>query len=63
MAVPVVRVVHVVAVDDRLVAAARPVHVGMPGVGQVRERMLARHCWVKGSWLNVTRTMEVKDEG
>jgi hypothetical protein len=38
--VPVVGVVDVVAVRDRLVPAARPVDVAMAGMGQVRERVL-----------------------
>jgi hypothetical protein len=38
--VPVVLVVDVVAVGDGLVPAARPVSVPVPGVGQVRQRML-----------------------
>ena len=38
--VPVVRVVDMVSVPDGLVAAVRPVRVGVAGVGQMRERML-----------------------
>jgi hypothetical protein len=38
--VPVVGVVDVAAVRDRFVPAAGAVHVAVPGMGQVRERML-----------------------
>ena len=38
--VPVVRVVEMVSVPDGLVAAVRPVRVGVAGMGQMRERML-----------------------
>jgi hypothetical protein len=38
--VPVVVVVDMVVVGDRLVPAAGSVPVGMPGMGEVRQRML-----------------------
>lgn len=40
VAVPVMRVVDMVAVSDGLVPAARSVRVPVPGVGQMRQRML-----------------------
>ena len=40
VAVPVVLVVDMVAVSDGLVPAVRSVSVPMPGVGQVRQRVL-----------------------
>jgi hypothetical protein len=38
--VPVMGVIDVIAMRDRLVPAARAVHMAVAGVGQVRERML-----------------------
>jgi hypothetical protein len=40
VAVPIVVVVDMVAVRDRLVPAAGPVNVDVPGMGKVRQRML-----------------------
>ena len=40
MPVPVVGVVDMITVSDGLVAAARPVRVRVPGVRQMRQRML-----------------------
>jgi hypothetical protein len=40
VAVPVMGVVHMAAVGNGLMSAAGPMSVGMPGVSQVRQRML-----------------------
>ncbi len=56
---PVVGVIDVVAVDDLLVAAARPVHMSVPGVSQVRQRVLVVMPFVRSVRMALVHVVDV----